>query len=481
MPVKITNYIHGQFSDALSGSKLNVYQPATGKVYATAPASDTKDVNLAVKAATEAFALWQTQGIDQRAAWLEKIADGIESRFDEFVEAESLDTGKPLGLAGKVDIPRAIANFRFFARAVTQFYSETHDNYPVALNYTLRQPLGVVACISPWNLPLYLLSWKIAPALAAANTVVAKPSEITPMTAYLLSEVCHEIGLPPGVLNIVHGYGHEAGNAINHHHDIKAISFTGSTRVGSEIARIAAPKFKKLSLEMGGKNPTIIFDDCDYDKMMKTVIRSAFTNQGQICLCGSRILVHSSLYDQFIADFTNETLKMKPGDPSNPNTHLGAVSSEAHLEKILSYFEIAKQEGGTILCGGERVILEGELSGGYFVAPTVVTGLDMQCRFNTEEVFGPVVSVMPFHTEAEAIAMANATQYGLSASIWTENLPRIQRVSRAVEAGIVWVNTWMMRDLRTPFGGVKDSGVGREGGFEALRFFTEAKNVCIPY
>jgi aminomuconate-semialdehyde/2-hydroxymuconate-6-semialdehyde dehydrogenase len=481
MPDKILNYINGQFSDAQSGNKLNVYQPATGKVYISAPASSGEDINQAVEAAAKAFPYWQQHDIDQRAQWLQKIADGIEDRFEEFVKAESLDTGKPVWLAGKVDIPRAISNFRFFARAITQFYSETHDNYPVALNYTLRQPLGVVACISPWNLPLYLLSWKIAPALAAGNTVVAKPSEVTPLTAYLLSEVCHEIGLPAGVLNMVHGYGHEAGDAINHHNGIKAISFTGSTRVGSEIARIAAPNFKKLSLEMGGKNPSIIFDDCDYDKMLKTVVRSAFTNQGQICLCGSRILVHESLYDRFTADFVGETRKMHPGDPSAPETRLGAVSSEAHLNKILSYIEIAKEEGGTILCGGERLLLEGELSGGYYISPTVVTGLDMKCRFNTEEVFGPVVSIAPFKSEEEAITMANSTQYGLSASIWTENLPRIQRVSREVEAGIVWVNTWMMRDLRTPFGGVKHSGVGREGGFEALRFFTEAKNVCIPY
>jgi aminomuconate-semialdehyde/2-hydroxymuconate-6-semialdehyde dehydrogenase len=336
-----------------------------------------------------------------------------------------------------------------------------------------------VGCISPWNLPLYLFTWKIAPALAAGNCVIAKPSEITPYTAFLFSKICIEAGLPAGVLNIVHGLGAKAGNAMVSHKNIKAISFTGGTATGAHIASIAAPMFKKLSLELGGKNPNIIFADCDFDKMIATTIRSSFSNQGQICLCGSRILVEKSIYDKFKMAFVEKVKKMTVGDPSNPETKMGAVVSEAHMNKVLSYIEIAKQEGGQILAGGHRVFLDGKNKNGYFIAPTIIEGLDENCRTNKEEIFGPVVTIAPFNDEADAIRIANSTEYGLAATIWTSNLNTAHKVAGQIESGIVWINTWLLRDLRTPFGGVKNSGVGREGGFEALKFFTEAQNVCI--
>ncbi len=478
---QLQNYINGEWYPAASGQTLDLFHPATGKVYGTAPASGDEDVEVAVKAAKVAFPTWSGLSVTERAAWLEKIAHRIEERLPELAEAESFDNGKPVWLATQVDIPRAISNFRFFSQAITQFASEAHEMTGQAINYTLRHPLGVVVCISPWNLPLYLFSWKIAPALAAGNTVVAKPSEVTPLTAYLLADICREIDFPEGVLNIVHGLGHEAGAAMIAHPKVKAISFTGSTRTGGEIARVAAPQFKKLSLEMGGKNPNIIFADCDYEKMLSTTVRSSFANQGQICLCGSRIYVERSIYDRFRDDFVARAKALKVGDPTAADTKVGAVVSKPHLEKILSYIDIAKEEGGTILCGGERIRLEGELAEGYYVGPTIIEGLAPDCRVNQEEIFGPVVTIWPFDTEEEALAYANGTNYGLSSTLWTENLSRTHRMAHKLEAGIVWVNTWLLRDLRTPFGGVKNSGVGREGGFEALRFFTEAKNVCVRY
>ena len=380
-----------------------------------------------------------------------------------------------------MDIPRAISNFQFYARATTQFYSKAHIMENQAVNYTLQQPLGVVGCISPWNLPIYLFSWKIAPALAAGCTVVAKPSEVTPLTAYLLSQVCAEIGLPPGVLNIVHGLGTETGNAIVKHPLVHAISFTGGTSTGAAIAAEAAPKFKKLSLELGGKNPTIIFADCDYEKMLKTTLRSSFANQGQICLCGSRIFVERPIYERFKKDFVAKVSAMKTGDPAEDATKLGAVVSQSHMEKVLSYIELAKEEGGRILAGGHRVIPEGRCKDGWFIAPTIIEGLAFDCRTNQEEIFGPVVTIMPFDTRAEVITYANSTKYGLASVVWTNHMGHALEVAEKLETGIVWVNCWLVRDLRTPFGGVKQSGVGREGGFEALSFFTEPKNVCLYY
>ena len=477
----LQNYIDGEWRAASNGQTLELFQPARGKVYGTAPASGGADVQAAVEAAQAAFPEWSALSITERSGWLEKIARRIEERLPELAEAESFDNGKPVWLATQVDIPRAVSNFRFFSQAITQFASEAHEMTGQAINYTLRQALGVVVCISPWNLPLYLFSWKIAPALAAGNTVVAKPSEVTPLTAYLLADICREISFPAGVLNIVHGYGHEAGAAMIAHPKIKAISFTGSTRTGEEIARVAAPQFKKLSLEMGGKNPNIIFADCNYEAMLATTLRSSFANQGQICLCGSRIYIERPLYEQFRDDFVARVRELKVGDPKNPDSKVGAVVSKPHLEKILSYIELAKAEGGNILCGGERLQLGGELTDGYYVSPTIIEGLPPDCRVNQEEIFGPVVTLWPFDTEEEVLGYANGSTYGLSATLWTENLSRTHRMAQQLHAGIVWVNTWLLRDLRTPFGGVKNSGVGREGGFEALRFFTEAKNVCVKY
>jgi len=476
---EILNYIDGAMVPLELGKTIDVYNPSNGQVYAHIPDSDTSDIEKAVQAAKNAFPKWAATSITERHDILSKIADLIDQNLDLLAEAESRDNGKPLWLSKKVDIPRGSDNMRFFANAITQFSSESHEMQG-AINYTLREPLGVIGTISPWNLPLYLFTWKIAPALAAGNTVVAKPSEVTPLTAFLFSKICIEAGLPPGVLNVVHGLGHTAGAAIVEHKDVKAISFTGSTRVGKEIATIAAPEFKKLSLEMGGKNPNVIFADCDYDKMLKTTINSSFSNQGQICLCGSRILVERSIYDRFKTDFITLTKEMKVGDPFAEGTRTGAMVSKVHMEKVLSCIKLAKDEGGKILAGGERVFPEGKEKG-YYIAPTIIEGLPSDCRTNQEEIFGPVVTMMPFDSENEAIDLANDSSYGLSCTLWTNDVSRSHRVSKKIHAGIVWVNTWLHRDLRTPFGGVKNSGIGREGGFEALRFFTEPKNVCIKY
>ncbi len=475
----IKNYINGQLVEPVSGAWIDNYQPATGKVYSYIPDSDERDVAEAYQAAKAAFPSWSTLSKEKRSAYLVKIATLIEQNLTRLAIAESTDNGKPLKLAKTVDIPRAAANFHFYGTAILHFASQAHTMEDTAVNYTVRQPAGIAGCISPWNLPLYLFSWKIAPALAAGCTVVAKPSEVTPMTAFLLSEICIEAGLPAGVLNIVHGLGGKVGNAIVSHPDILLISFTGGTVTGKHIASIAAPMFKKLSLELGGKNPNVIFADCDYEKMMSTTMLSSFSNQGQICLCGSRILVQRPIYEKFKADFVTRTKALVVGDPMDESTKIGAVVSKPHMDKILSYIALAKQEGGTVLCGGVTVKKEEDLKGGYYLEPAIIEGLDMSCRTNQEEIFGPVVTIMPFDTEEEAVSLANATVYGLASTVWTSDLTRAHRVASRIHAGIVWVNCWLLRDLRTPFGGVKASGVGREGGFEALDFFTEPKNVCI--
>lgn len=475
----ISNYIGGQLLAPESGQYLDLYNPADGQIIGKVPSSGANEVAMSVEAAQKAFPAWAGLSNDERSRHLHRLAALIESKADYLAEAESLDNGKPVWLAKKVDIPRASANIRFFAQAITQFASQAHEMTD-AINYTLRQPLGVVATISPWNLPLYLFTWKIAPALAAGNCVVAKPSEVTPLTAFLLSELCIEAGLPDGVLNILHGGGPEVGAAMVAHPQIKAVSFTGSTRVGQEIAKVTAPTFKKVSLEMGGKNPNIIFADCDYEKMLDTSLRSSFANQGQICLCGSRILVERSIYKKFKTDFVARTKALKVGHPTDDTVDLGAVVSKPHYEKVISCIQLAKEEGGKILCGGTALEIKG-YEEGWYIAPTIIEGLGAECRTNQEEIFGPVVTIMPFDTEAEALDLANSTNYGLSATLWTQNISRTHRMAKNIHAGIVWVNTWLHRDLRTPFGGVKQSGVGREGGVEALRFFTEAKNVCIQY
>jgi aminomuconate-semialdehyde/2-hydroxymuconate-6-semialdehyde dehydrogenase len=477
---KLLNYINGELMAPHAGNYLDNIEPATGLVYSHIPDSDAQDIELAVAAAKAASAAWANMHYEKRAEIIEKIAAGIEARMEEFVLAESLDNGKPRWLARQVDIPRAVHNFRFFATGIQHFSSESHYMEGLGVNYTTRRPIGVVACIAPWNLPLYLFSWKIAPALVAGNCVVAKPTEVTPYTAYLLSEVCIAAGLPKGVLNIVHGLGSKIGDVISLHPDIKAISFTGGTSTGKRIASLAAPMFKKLSLELGGKNPSVIFADCNFDKMLKTVLRSAFENQGQICLCGSRILVERPIYEKFKLAFIEKVKALKVGDP-NEEVNLGAIVSKNHFEKILGYIELAKQEGGTILTGGNAVQPNDRCKNGYFIAPTVIEGLPIDCRTNMEEIFGPVVTLMPFDTDEEVIAYANTSEYGLACSIWTENLTKAHQMADAIQCGIIWVNCWLLRDLRTPFGGMKSSGVGREGGWEALRFFTEPKNICIKY
>ncbi|HNP47350.1 MAG TPA: aldehyde dehydrogenase [Bacteroidia bacterium] len=476
---KIQNYINGALHAPLSGHYLDNINPSTGEVYSLIPDSDERDVALATEAAQEAFQEWSTMPKEKRSRLLMKLSDQIMKNLDRFALAESIDQGKPLWLSKTVDIPRAVANFHFYATAALHTHTESHSMEETALNYTLRTPIGVAGCISPWNLPLYLFTWKIAPALAAGCTVVAKPSEITPMTAYLLSELCIEIGFPKGVLNIVHGLGPKVGMAIVSHPKIPAISFTGGTKTGEIIARTAAPMFKKLSLELGGKNPNIIFADADFEKAVHTSVRSSFSNQGEICLCGSRIFVERNIYEKFKAAFIEETKKLKTGDPLKEENWIGAIASKAHKEKILSYIKLAKEEGGKILLGGNEIHPEGECKNGYFIEPTIIEGLTHDCRTNQEEIFGPVVTMMPFDTEEEVLKYANSTTYGLAATLWTQNLSRTHRMSAKIQSGIIWVNCWLLRDLRTPFGGMKGSGVGREGGFEALNFFTEERNVCI--
>ncbi len=475
----ILNLINGALVPAAGGTWIDDHEPATGRVYARIADSDERDVAASVKAAQDAFPTWLGMGREGRSQVLHRLADLIEQDLEAFARAESRDNGKPVHLARKVDIPRAVANFRFFASAILHEQSEAHLMDDVAVNYTDRSPIGVVGCISPWNLPLYLFTWKIAPALAAGNCVVAKPSEVTPMTAYRMAQLCAKAGMPPGTLNIVHGLGPKVGAAITEHPEIKAISFTGGTRTGQQIARTAAPMFKKLSLELGGKNPVVIFADCDFEEMLRTTVLSSFRNQGQICLCGSRILVERPLYERFRDAFVERVKALRVGDPADPGSDLGAVVSGPHMEKVLSYIALAREEGGTVLCGGERVRLAGDLADGWYIAPTVIEGLGPACRTNQEEIFGPVVTIAPFDTEEEALSVANGTPYGLASVLWTNDLKRAHRMARRLESGIVWVNCWMVRDLRTPFGGMKQSGVGREGGVEALRFFTEAKNVCI--
>lgn len=474
----LANYINGDYVAPLSGNYLDVFEPATGQVYAQTPDSNSADVDAAVQGAADAFDSWSKTSHHDRSRILHEIANGIEKRLDEFAAYESRDTGKPLTLAETVDIPRAVSNFRFFADQILEFETETMLDGTGSMNKVFREPLGVVGCISPWNLPLYLFSWKIAPALVAGNCVVSKPSELTPYTAFKLGEICQEAGLPNGVLNIIHGSGQQTGSAIVSHPGIKAISFTGGTKTGETISRTAAPLFKKLSLELGGKNPNIIFADCDFDTMLETTMRSSFSNQGEICLCGSRILVEDSIYEKFRDAFVEKTNSLNVGDPNDNNTDLGALISKSHLEKVEGYVELAQEEGGCVLTGGKRTNVNGRCADGYFMEPTIIDGLNADCRTNREEIFGPVVTLIPFSSAEEAIAIANATDYGLAAIIWSSDPEKANRIADQIDAGIVWINCWMVRDLRTPFGGMKNSGVGREGGDEVLRFFTEQKNVC---
>ena len=477
---QIKNYIDGQMIAPGKGDYLENVNPAIGQVYSQVPNSKIDDIDRAVESAQRAFPKWAGMSAGQRANILRNVADLVDRNRDQLADAETDDNGKPLRLSRTVDIPRVSANIRFYAGIAEGFSSESHS-MPEGINYTLRKPLGVVAIISPWNLPLYLLSWKIAPALATGNCVIAKPSEITPMTASLFSEICIQAGMPPGVLNIVHGHGATTGDAMLTHPGIKAISFTGGTATGEHIARTVAPQFKKFSLELGGKNPNVIFDDCDYEKMLATSLHSSFANQGQICLCGSRILVQKGLYERFVDDFVKRASQMRVGDPREESSELGAVVSQPHQQKILGCIETAKDEGGHLHCGGSAANPGGRCAEGFFVEPTVFTGLSENSQTNQQEIFGPVVSIQPFDDEDHAVALANGTRYGLSATVWTQDIRCGHRMADRIESGVVWINTWMVRDLRTPFGGMKSSGSGREGGLESLRFFTEPKNVFVSY
>lgn len=486
--VEGANLIGGRLVPAQSGRRLQSVEPATGSPWASVPDSDSADVDAAVRAAKAAFPAWAAMPATERSRLLLRLADLIDRDLDKLAQAEARDTGKPVTVARTVDIPRSAANLRFFATAILHGASESYDfdgggtpgGVP-AINYALHRPRGVAGCISPWNLPLYLFTWKIAPALATGNTVVGKPSEVTPVTAAMLGELSIEAGLPPGVLNIVHGTGPGAGAAIVEHPDIPTITFTGSTAVGRWIGQTCGRMFKRVSLELGGKNPFIVFEDAELDGpggAIATAARAAFSNQGQICLCGSRLLVHEKVYDRVLAGLVEQAAALRVGDPRDPATRFGALTSKAHLEKVEGLVNLARELGGRVETGGKRIAGVGG-GGGYFYAPTVITGLDPACRVEQEEIFGPVVSLQRFRDEPEAIALANGTAYGLAATIFTRDVGRAHRVAAAIDSGIVWVNCWMVRDLRTSFGGMKESGVGREGGADALRFFTETKNVCV--
>jgi aminomuconate-semialdehyde/2-hydroxymuconate-6-semialdehyde dehydrogenase len=479
--IQIQNFIDGKHVEPVAGQYFDKIDPASGQVSARVPDSDGDDVDRAVEAAAKAFPDWSRTPAAERSRLLLAVAERIERNLDGLAEAECIDTGKPLRLCKAVDIPRAASNFRFFATAILHFHSEAYRTDQLALNYTLRPPRGVAGLISPWNLPLYLFSWKVAPALATGNTAVAKPSELTPTTAHMLTELCQEAGLPPGVFNVVHGYGAKVGAAIVAHPRVPTISFTGGTATGAEIAKSAAPLFKRVTLELGGKNPNIIFADADMDEALKTSLRSSFENQGEICLCGSRVFVEEKLYPAFVERFVAETRRLKVGDPLDPATDQGALISKGHLEKVQSYVRLAKEEGGRILCGGVPEPVGGRCKDGFFFQPTVIVDLDVKCRVNQEEIFGPVVTITPFRSEEDVVRYANGVPFGLTASLWTRDLARAHRVAENIECGTIWVNCWLLRDLRTPFGGMKNSGVGREGGEEALRFFTEPKTVCIKF
>ncbi len=477
----LKNYINGQLVSPESRTYLDNINPSIGKVYSLIPDSDENDVQKAVEAAQKAFPLWSEMSAKERSTVMKRVSKLIDQKLNTLAQAESIDNGKPIKLATQVDIPRSRDNFAFFATAILHEEDTFHNMGKRGFNYTLRQPMGVVGCISPWNLPLYLFTWKIAPALATGNCVVAKPSEVTPMTAYLLSEICIEADMSPGVLNIIHGLGLKSGQAIVNHREIKAISFTGGTKTGKHLIQTAAPMFKKLSLELGGKNPNLVFADCEFEKAVKTAVTATFTNQGQICLCGSRIFIERPIFQKFRNTFLKRMKELTVCPPEDENSWMGALVSEAHLKKVMNYIELAKREGETILYGGKQIVLEGDYKDGYYLEPTVIEGLSYDCRTNKEEIFGPVVTLTPFDSEEEVLMMANSTQYGLAAMIWTTNLNKAHRVAADLQCGKIWINCWLVRDLRTPFGRMKSSGIGREGSFEALHFFTEPKNVCLSF
>ncbi|OMP67216.1 aldehyde dehydrogenase [Domibacillus epiphyticus] len=477
-PINCLHFINGQFAESLNKKTFENINPATEEVLGTVAEGGKEEVDLAVAAAKRALdGPWKKMTLAERSKILRRIGDLILERQDELAYLESYDTGKPVSLAKKIDIPRAAYNFHFFADYIMSINNEAQQQDDQAIHYSYRRPVGVVGIIKPWNLPLLLLTWKLAPCLGMGNTAVIKPAEWTPMTATVLMEICKEAGVPDGVVNLVHGFGpNSAGGAISEHPDVDAISFIGEPGTGSAIMKSAADSLKKLSFELGGKNPNIIFADADLDEVIETTIRSSFINQGEVCLCGSRIYVERPAYEKFLEKFTKETQKLQVGHPFESETNVGALVSKEHYDRVNSYVDIARADGATILTGGSR---PDHLEKGYFLEPTIITGLDRNSRCVREEIFGPVVTVMPFDTEEEVIAQANDTHYGLSATIWTNELRRAHRVSHQLEAGIIWVNTWFLRDLRTPFGGMKHSGIGRTGGMHSLDFYSELSNITI--
>ena len=474
----IQNFIGGKFVKPTNNDYIENHNPAENTMIAKIPNSSFEDIELAVEAADDAFQGWSNLPIEKRIEWLRKIANALELKKLKIAELESIDTGKPISLATRVDAERSIRNFNFFADQAENL-AELRFEMDDATNFVHRKPIGIVGLITPWNLPLYLLTWKIAPALVMGNTIIAKPSEMTPLTANLLCEILQSIDFPSGVINVVQGLGKDVGQAIVEHPKIRAISFTGGTVTGKSVAATAAPMFKKLSLELGGKNATIILDDADISVAAKGAARAAFTNSGQVCLCGSRILVASSIYSEFVDALIEEIYAMKVGNPKSQDTDIGSVISQSHMEKVLSYINLAEQEGGTILTGGSSLSLDEPNADGFFVAPTLIGGLAIDSRCATEEIFGPVATIHRFETDQDAISMANITEYGLAGSVWTTNTTRGKTIAEQIDSGVLWVNTWLHRDLRTPFGGVKNSGFGREGGDWSLNFFSEFSNICV--
>ncbi|MBK64920.1 MAG: 2-hydroxymuconic semialdehyde dehydrogenase [Euryarchaeota archaeon] len=477
--MQLMNYINGNFCPQTSGKWITNLNPATGEEICKVPISNSKDVKEAINSAKNAYPNWSKYTPHERAIWLDKIADKLEEMFEEIAQLESMDTGKPISLSRNVDANRSVANFRFFSELIRGMEIEEFEMKD-ATNYVIQKPNGIGALITPWNLPLYLLSWKVAPAIGMGNTVVCKPSELTPMTADLLMRAVDEIGLPAGVINLVHGNGIETGSLLVEDSDIDFVSFTGGTVTGSKVASSAASTFKKLSLELGGKNSSIVFADCDFEKTIAGVVRSGFLNQGQICLCGSRIFIEEEIYEDFKNRLINAVEEMKIGDPLDEETDLGALISKEHLSKIEYYANLAIEEGGTLLTGGVPCLPKA-FENGNWMAPIIVEGLSPESRCSKEEIFGPMVTLHIFKEESELIKMVNNTRYGLAGSIWTKDLDKGRRLSESIETGMIWINTWLHRDLRVPFGGVKDSGVGREGGKWSLGFFSEAMNVCVKH